>query len=179
MCLIFKTLRRFFVYDPMQTSAQDSRCSDEDTDTRSVSQASESDPGNSAGWLQTFFRIPLDTIGNLAASGRSSFGFDQTRGKVAVKRKVSVNCARGEKSSLGALLFYVYSSGTFIMQSTYRPIYVCSVWLALSYLVGSSTLLYKRSLTNAIRRQLTHRHTAGRSFELTIYCSNEWSIRAS
>ena len=42
-------------------------------------------------------------------------------------------------ASLGALLLYVYSSGTFIMQSTYRPIYmyVCSVWFALSYLVRS------------------------------------------
>ena len=47
----------FFVCDPMQTSARDSRYSDEDTDTRSVSQASESD---------TFSRmvtdLPLDTI---------------------------------------------------------------------------------------------------------------------
>ena len=45
----------------MQTSAQDSRCSDEDTDTRSDFHASESDPGDLAGWLQTFFRILLDT----------------------------------------------------------------------------------------------------------------------
>ena len=60
----------------MQTSAQDSRCSDEDTDTRSDFHASESDPGDLAGWLQIFFRILLDTTENFAASGRiSSFGF--------------------------------------------------------------------------------------------------------
>ena len=62
MCLIFKTLRRFIVYDPMQTSAQDSRCSDEDTDTRSVSQASESDQPDDYRLSSGYHCIPLEIL---------------------------------------------------------------------------------------------------------------------
>ena len=70
----FQNSEAFFLYMILcrHQRVQDSRCSDEDTDTRSVFHASESDPGGSARWLQTFFRIPLDTLEILPLQAESA-----------------------------------------------------------------------------------------------------------